>query len=89
MCVTDFQCYGVGLGDTNPRPVGHRHLRTVSYKWIIYSKLFPPELCLSGKIACVTNGETIIGYQLDRPFTKKTRNLLWEETGTLKMPVIR
>ena len=48
MCVTDFQCYGVGLGDTNPRPVGHRHLSTVSYKWIIYSKLFPPELCLSG-----------------------------------------
>jgi len=44
---------------------------------------------VQGKIACVTNGETIIGYQLDRPFTKKTRNLLWEETGTLKMPVIR
>ena len=41
VCITDFQCYGVGLGDTNPRPVGHRHLSTVSYKWIIYSKLFP------------------------------------------------
>jgi len=47
VCVTDFQCYGVGLGDTNPRPVGSilrfdRLQRTRPYVFFIHRSL-PPD----------------------------------------------